>query len=159
MTNRINYVWANDNNNRNQFVFPQRNRHKLEDPIDLFECHQMSVDIFLFNWTTISAYFHPVVVDILPQNLSAVVEDCINTSKNILQVVTDHLSCPLEFTDLQLVLLTIFLVIIFVNLLLIGFYWNKYGGVITDRFIRPSKLHWHWLWLWVTIILLFVHLW
>lgn len=45
----------------------------------------------------------------------------------------------LEFSELQTSLLTVFLLIIAVNVLLIAFYWSKYGGVITDRFIRPSK--------------------
>lgn len=44
----------------------------------------------------------------------------------------------LEFSELQTSLLSVFLVIIGVNVLLIAYYWNKYGGVITDRFIRPS---------------------
>lgn len=44
-----------------------------------------------------------------------------------------------EFSELQRSLLIVFLVIIAVNLLLIAYYWRKYGGVITDRFIRPSK--------------------
>lgn len=45
---------------------------------------------------------------------------------------------PLEFTELQIHICKTFLVILCVNLLLIGFYWRKYGGIITDRFIRPS---------------------
>lgn len=44
----------------------------------------------------------------------------------------------LEFSELQTSLLSVFLVIISVNVLLITYYWSKYGGVITDRFIRPS---------------------
>lgn len=48
--------------------------------------------------------------------------------------------CPIHFTDLQTTLLAVFVAIIVINLSLIGFFWNKYGGVITDRFIRPSKL-------------------
>lgn len=52
-----------------------------------------------------------------------------------------HISSPIhfEFTELQTTLLIVFLVVIGVNVLLIGYYWSKYGGVITDRFIRPSK--------------------
>lgn len=45
----------------------------------------------------------------------------------------------LEFSDLQTRLLSVFLVILVVNVLLICYYWSKYGGVITDRFIRPSE--------------------
>ncbi|XP_055530122.1 uncharacterized protein LOC129721495 [Wyeomyia smithii] len=44
----------------------------------------------------------------------------------------------LEFTDFQLLIGKTFLIILFVNLLLIAFYWRKYGSIITDRFIRPS---------------------
>lgn len=44
----------------------------------------------------------------------------------------------IEFSDTQTTLLSIFLAIFFTNLVLIAFYWNKYGGVITDRFVRPS---------------------
>lgn len=53
-----------------------------------------------------------------------------------------NISSPIhfEFTDLQTTLLIVFLVVIGVNVILIGYYWSKYGGVITDRFIRPSKL-------------------
>ncbi|XP_001841751.2 uncharacterized protein LOC6030872 [Culex quinquefasciatus] len=45
---------------------------------------------------------------------------------------------PLEFTEFQAHIGKTFLVILCVNLLLIGFYWRKYGSIITDRFIRPS---------------------
>lgn len=47
----------------------------------------------------------------------------------------------IEFSDIQTTLLSIFLAIFFANLALIAFYWNKYGGVITDRFVRPSMIH------------------
>lgn len=47
--------------------------------------------------------------------------------------------CPIDFTELQTTLLAVFVSIIVVNLSLIGYFWSKYGGVITDRFIRPSK--------------------
>lgn len=110
----------------------------------------MSLDIFLFNWTTITTYFHPVVVDILPRNLSALFEDCVNGSRNIVQFLSDNLSSPIEFTDLQIILLTVFLGFTALNLALIVFYWNKYGNVITDRFIRPSMCVVYLLaWLWV----------
>lgn len=45
---------------------------------------------------------------------------------------------PLEFTEFQAHIGKTFLIILCVNLLLIGFYWRKYGSIITDRFIRPS---------------------
>lgn len=96
-------------------------------------------NIFLFNWTSITGYFHPVVVDILPKNISILFDDCITASRSVLQFIGDHLSCPIEFTDLQIVLLCIFLSIISVNIVLIAYYWSKYGDVITDRFIRPSE--------------------
>lgn len=53
----------------------------------------------------------------------------------------EHISSPIhfEFTELQTTLLIVFLFVIGVNILLIGYYWSKYGGVITDRFIRPSE--------------------
>lgn len=51
-----------------------------------------------------------------------------------------NLCSPIEFTELQITLLTVFLIIISVNIALIAYFWNKYGGVITDRFIRPSTL-------------------
>lgn len=96
-------------------------------------------DIFLFNWTSITSYFHPVVVDIVPKNISFLFEECISASRSVLQFFGDNLSCPIEFTNLQIILLTIFLGIILVNFILIAFFWNKYGDVIYDRFIRPSE--------------------
>lgn len=45
---------------------------------------------------------------------------------------------PLEFTEFQVHIGKTFFIILCVNLLLIGFYWRKYGSIITDRFIRPS---------------------
>lgn len=44
------------------------------------------------------------------------------------------------FSDFQLILLQTLIVLLFINLILILFYWRKYGKVITDRFIRPSTL-------------------
>lgn len=45
---------------------------------------------------------------------------------------------PITFSDFQLNILKTFLVILAINLIFIKFYWNKYGDIITDRFIRPS---------------------
>lgn len=50
----------------------------------------------------------------------------------------ETIGSPLEFTEFQLHIGKTFLIILGVNLLLIGFYWRKYGTIITDRFIRPS---------------------
>lgn len=99
----------------------------------------MNFDIFLFNLTTISAYFTPVDLDILPTNFSLFVDNSIVILCDLCRTISENLFCPIEFTELQTILLTIFLVILSINLALIGFYWSKYGGVITDRFIRPSK--------------------
>lgn len=102
----------------------------------------MNLDNILpFNWTSITTYFHPVIVDIVPKNISLLFDDCLFASRSILQFIGDHLSCPIEFSDFQIVLLAIFLGFIFVNIVLIVYYWNKYGGVITDRFIRPSEYY------------------
>lgn len=94
--------------------------------------------LFLFNFTTISSYFKPVDVDIVPQNFAQIVADFVHTIGNISETVSAHAFSPIHFTELQTILLTIFLVIFSINLALIGVYWQKYGGVITDRFIRPS---------------------
>lgn len=101
--------------------------------------NQMHLDsLFLFNFTTISSYFKPVDVDIVPQNFAQIVADFVHTIGNISGTVSAHAFSPIHFTELQTILLTIFLVIFSINLALIGVYWQKYGGVITDRFIRPS---------------------
>lgn len=44
------------------------------------------------------------------------------------------------FSDFQLILLQTLIFLLFINLILILYYWRKYGKVITDRFIRPSTL-------------------
>lgn len=54
------------------------------------------------------------------------------------QLWLESIGNPLEFTEFQLHICKTFLIILGVNLLLIGFYWRKYGTIITDRFIRPS---------------------
>lgn len=57
---------------------------------------------------------------------------------NTIQLWLESFGSPLEFTEFQLHICKTFLVILLANLLLIGFYWRKYGSIITDRFIRPS---------------------
>lgn len=99
----------------------------------------MNLDkLFLFNFTTISTFFTPVEFDIVPSNLAQIFNGFINAIGNLSEKVTVNAFCPTPFTEVQTILLTIFLVILSINLALIGFYWQKYGGVITDRFIRPS---------------------
>lgn len=92
----------------------------------------------MFNFTAISAYFVPVDVDIVPSHFANIVGDLLQAIGHISETVSANALCPIHFTELQTILLTIFLVIFSINLALIGFYWQKYGGVITDRFIRPS---------------------
>lgn len=58
--------------------------------------------------------------------------------KDTVQRWLESIGSPLEFTEFQLHIGKTFLIILGVNLLLIGFYWRKYGSIITDRFIRPS---------------------
>lgn len=58
--------------------------------------------------------------------------------KDTVQLWLESFGSPLEFTEFQLHICKTFLIILGVNLLLIGFYWRKYGRIITDRFIRPS---------------------
>lgn len=58
--------------------------------------------------------------------------------KETVQRWSESIGSPLEFTEFQLHIGKTFLIILGVNLLLIGFYWRKYGTIITDRFIRPS---------------------
>lgn len=99
----------------------------------------MNLDnLFLFNFTTISKFFTPVELDIVPRNSAQIFNDFVNAIGSLSEKVTVNAFCPIHFTELQTILLTIFLVILSVNLALIGFNWQKYGGVITDRFIRPS---------------------
>lgn len=102
----------------------------------------MTLDsLFLFNFTTISTYFTPVDIDIVPSRFVHIIGDLVSAIGNIGETVSANTLCPIIFfTELQTILLTIFLVIFSINLALIGFYWQKYGGVITDRFIRQSKL-------------------
>lgn len=100
----------------------------------------MNLDsLFLFNLTTISAYFTPVDIDIVPQHIGHIFTDFVHAIGNISETISANAFCPIHFTELQTILLTIFLVIFSINLALIGFYWQKYGGVITDRFIRQSE--------------------
>lgn len=99
----------------------------------------MNLDIFLFNFTSICAYFTPVQVD-LTSNFSFI-EHFYQFVFDLIRTVSENFFIPIKFTELQTILLTIFLVIISINLALIGFYWSKYGGVITDRFIRQSMYH------------------
>lgn len=58
--------------------------------------------------------------------------------RNTVQLWLESVGSPLEFTEFQQQIGKTFLIILGVNLLLIGFYWRKYGRIITDRFIRPS---------------------
>lgn len=58
--------------------------------------------------------------------------------KDTVHLWLKSIGSPLEFTEFQVHIGKTFLIILGVNLLLIGFYWRKYGTIITDRFIRPS---------------------
>lgn len=58
--------------------------------------------------------------------------------RNVVGQWIGSVESPLEFTEFQAHIGKTFLIILCVNLLLIGFYWRKYGSIITDRFIRPS---------------------
>lgn len=93
-----------------------------------------------FNLTAINAYLLKPIDVITSANYLELYNKLYHYSKDILEIVSENLSSPITFTELQIFLLEIFLIIIAINLVLIGYYWNKYGGVITDRFIRPSKL-------------------
>lgn len=102
----------------------------------------MNLDnLFVFNFTTISTFFKPAELDIVPSNLAQIFNGFVNAIGNLSEKVKVNAFCPIHFTELQTILLTIFLVILSINLTLIGFYWQKYGGVITDRFIRPSTFY------------------
>lgn len=81
------------------------------------------------------------VVDFVSNiNYTAVFEDILTTSGSIFNNIWNNISSPIYFTELQTSLATVFLIIISINLAFIWLSWNKYGGVITDRFIRPSTL-------------------
>ncbi|XP_055845063.1 uncharacterized protein LOC129911329 [Episyrphus balteatus] len=53
---------------------------------------------------------------------------------------TDTFQSPIEFTELQITLLKVLLLILLTNLVLIGFAWRKFGQVITEKFVEPSTL-------------------
>lgn len=67
-----------------------------------------------------------------------ILADVVCFVRNVVGQWIGSVGSPLEFTDFQAHIGKTFLVILCVNLLLIGFYWRKYGSIITDRFIRPS---------------------
>lgn len=94
----------------------------------------------LFNLTNIINYELIYDLTLYTGNYtSAVFEDSINYIHNIFVFISNNLCSPILFTDLQITLLTVFLSLIVINILLIAYYWSKYGAVITDRFIRPSE--------------------
>lgn len=47
---------------------------------------------------------------------------------------------PIEFTALQWTLFKVLLILLLTTVLLIAYAWRIYGEVITDKFVRPSKL-------------------
>lgn len=67
-----------------------------------------------------------------------ILADVVCFVRNIVGQWIGSVGSPLEFTEFQAHIGKTFLIILCVNLLLIGFYWRKYGSIITDRFIRPS---------------------
>lgn len=92
-----------------------------------------------FNLSTIRTLFTPIDFGIVPANLVRAIGNLVKSIGNISETVSGAVFYPIHFTELQTILLTVFLVIFSINLALIGVYWQKYGGVITDRFIRPSE--------------------
>lgn len=100
----------------------------------------MSFAVTFFNLTNIINYELVYgFVSTYGNYSSAVLEDSVNSIYNIFKFVSDNWCSPILFTDLQTTLLTVFLSIIFANIILIAYFWSKFGGVITDRFIRPSE--------------------
>lgn len=106
----------------------------------------MNLDsIIPFNFSAIQTLFTSIDIDIVPGKLVRAIGQSIGNTVfesigNLSETVSGIVFCPIHFTELQTILLTVFLVLFSINLALIGVYWQKYGGVITDRFIRPSKL-------------------
>lgn len=45
---------------------------------------------------------------------------------------------PVQFTSLQWTLFKVLCILLLLTSLLIGYSWNIYGKVITDKFVRPS---------------------
>lgn len=54
------------------------------------------------------------------------------------EVLGIYIEPVITFSDLQSNILKTFILCLVVNLILISYYWRKYGAIITDRFIRPS---------------------
>lgn len=67
------------------------------------------------------------------------IESIQNAILLLIALISDNISSPIDFTEFQLSLLKGFLVINAITVVLIAYYWNKYGGVITSRFVLPSE--------------------
>lgn len=73
----------------------------------------------------------------------AFISDCVTCATEYfsLSQTPDNAPLSLYFTPLQLVLLKGFVLILFLNLLLIIVSWRVYGKSICDRFMKPG---WYW---------------
>lgn len=98
----------------------------------------MNFDNLNINLTLISQYFNPKTYGIENFDYTALFAENFQFKKYF-DFLINLFSSPIEFTVFQFNILKIFLVILFINILLIIYYWRKYGTVITDRFIRPSE--------------------
>lgn len=108
------------------------------------------LDAHWLNITTISSYLADFGVDL--EQIGLRVVELFTSSLSFVSGLLQELHLPAgvpwsgglpttaEFSEFQVDLLKTLTIFVVVNLLLILWFWRKYGEVISNKFIRPSTL-------------------
>lgn len=100
---------------------------------------QIDFDSFLNLTSCAFIEFQSIIASVNFDYIHSAVESFHMIAISIITLIFDHISSPIEFTEFQLILLYSFLAVNLITVILIIYYWNKYGEIITARFVLPSK--------------------
>lgn len=101
----------------------------------------MQIDLATFLNLTSCAFieFQSIIASANFDYIHSAIESIQNAGLLLIKIIYDNISSPIEFTEFQLFLLHSFLAVNLITVILITYYWNKYGGIIYSRFVLPSK--------------------
>lgn len=101
----------------------------------------MQIDFATFLNLTSCAFieFQSIIASANFDYIHSAIEYIQNAALLIITLIFDHISSPIEFTEFQLFLLHTFLAVNLITVILITYYWKRYGSVITARFVQQSK--------------------
>lgn len=79
--------------------------------------------------------------DVIIENFCSSIKGLTQYFQQLYQFIFSFELTPgIEYSDSQLALLQVVLILLITLVVLTGIYWQKYGDIITEKFIRPSTL-------------------